>query len=322
MIDVVGIGSALMDLTAEVDEKILEELHLKKGNMHLIDERQSRNILDRLSSHSLSKTPGGSAANAVTGVALLGGSAVFMGKIGKDPLGDFYLKESEKAGLTARLRRSDTLTGFAITLITPDSERTFATYLGAAMHFDMDDVSADDIIQGKILHVEGYMLEPPGLKEATIRAMEIAKKHNVRISIDLADPALVQRNLDEFKRLLKEFADIIHANEDEAASFTGKKGEDAIEALSAYSSISAVKLGDRGSLIRSGGGLYRIPVYPVTVVNTNGAGDMYAAGLLYGISHDLPMERAGRIASQAASLVVSQLGARLQGRLDVDQMGM
>jgi sugar/nucleoside kinase (ribokinase family) len=322
MMDVTGLGSALMDLTAEVDDRILEELRLKKGSMHLVDEAESRNILERLSSHSLAKTPGGSAANAVAGIAAMGGKALLMGKIGKDALGDFYRRESEKSGLVTRLRAHDSLTGFAITLVTPDSERTFATHLGAAMHFEKGDVSEDDIKQSAILHVEGYMLEPPGLKEASLAAMEIAKRNGVKVSIDLADPSLVQRNLDSFKGIMREYADIIHANEDEAAAFTGLGEEEALEELSTYCSMSAVKLGARGSILKAGGRVYRIQPNPVAVVNTNGAGDMYAAGLLFGIARGYAPDRAGRVASYAASLVVAQLGARLSGRLDVSKIGI
>lgn len=322
MIDVVGIGSALMDFTVEADERLLERLGLKKGNMHLIDEERSREILGILSSHTMVKTPGGSAANTVAGVAAMGGKAVFMGTIGSDPFGELYREESEKTGLVTRLARHDRLTGFAITFITPDSERTFATHLGAALHFTRDNVIAGDIRGSKILHIEGYLLEPPDLRDACVHAMELARGAGARVSVDLADPSLVSRCLADLRDIVREYADIVCANEDEASSFTGQGGEEALNGLSRFAPLAVVKLGPQGSMLKAGGEVFRIPAYPVSVVNTNGAGDMYAAGLLFGISQGFPIDRAGRLGSYAASRVVAQVGARLGERLDIGQMGI
>jgi sugar/nucleoside kinase (ribokinase family) len=321
MTDVVGLGSALMDFTIEVEPELLEKLGLKKGHMHLIDAEQSADILTSLSTMAMAKTPGGSAANTIAGVANFGGKAVFLGKVGRDAFGDFYKKESEKAGVTTRLARHEKMTGHAIALITPDSERTFATHLGAALFMTKEDVPEEEIRKSRILHLEGYMLEG-GLRDASLHAMEMARRHRVKISIDLADPALVRRNLDEFRRIMKEYADIIFANEEEAAVFTGLTGEETAAGVASYCSIAAVKFGADGSIIVTGGKQYRIPPYKTAVVNTNGAGDMYAAGVLYGIARDLPIDRAGRIGSQAASIVVSQIGARLKSALDASQMGI
>lgn len=322
MYDVAGLGSALMDFTFEVDDALLDQLGLVKGNMHLVDEAKSRMLLDRLSGFPMTETPGGSAANTAAGISILGGSSVFMGKVGGDKIGDSYGKESERSGLSVRLARAASLTGHAITLITPDSERTFATHLGAATAFGVEDVAVDDIRDSRILHVEGYMLEAPELKAASLHAMKIARECGARISVDLADPALVSRNLAALREIMSEYADIIYANEEEAAAFTGKKGEESAEELSSYCRVAAVKFGEKGSLIRSEGVSYRIPSYKVKAVNTNGAGDMYAAGVLLGISRGLSVERAGKIGSYAASLVVAQVGARLSGKLSIDQMGI
>jgi sugar/nucleoside kinase (ribokinase family) len=322
MYDVVGLGSALMDFTIEVDEGMLGRLGLRKGTMQLVDEERSRSILATLASCPMEKTPGGSAANTVAGVAVLGGRALFIGKVGNDEFGELYRSESERVGVAVRLARNEKLTGHAITLITPDGERTFATHLGAALFLRKDDVADGDVAHGKILHVEGYLLEDPELKAASIRAMEIAHRCGAQVSIDLADPALIKRNHDEFHRLAREYADILFVNEEEAESFTGAKDSHAAVALAKYCRVAVVKLGGSGSIVRSAAEEIRIPSYKVTPVNTNGAGDMYAAGFLYGLAHDLPLERCGRIASHAAALVVAQVGARLTGRVNVDQMGM
>lgn len=321
MIDVVGIGSALMDLTIAVDEALLERLNLKKGTMQLVDEERSRSILQALSNAPIEKTPGGSAANTAAGVAALGGSAVFMGKVGGDEFGELYRAESERMGVETRLARHGSMTGHAITLITEDSERTFATHLGAAVHFSKEDVAADDIRAARALHVEGYMLEG-AMKEATLHAMGIAREHGVKVSIDLADPSLIERNLDEFQRIALGYADILYANEDEASAFTGEKGEMALMAMAAMCEIAVVKLGERGSLVRSRDITHRIEPFKVEAVNTNGAGDMYAAGMLYGFARGFPPERAARIASYASSRVVAQVGARLSSKLDAAQIGI
>lgn len=322
MFDVAGMGSALMDFTIEADDKLLDQLELKKGNMHLIDEASSRKILDKIKDYRMIKTPGGSAANTVAGVAALGGKSVFIGKIGNDTYGDLYRDESEKMGVVTRLGRHERLTGHAITFITPDSERTFATHLGAALYFRKQDIDEKDIKNSKILHIEGYLLEDPDLKAASIYAMEIAKANKVKISVDLADPSLIKRNLGEFKKLMKEFTDIIFVNEEEAISFSGTAEEQALKYLSEFCDIAVVKLGAKGSIIGKGANnVYKIPSYKTSVVNTNGAGDMYAAGFLYALARNYPLERAGRIASYVASLVVAQVGARLSEKPDINQIG-
>lgn len=322
MFDIVGLGSALMDFTVRVDDAVLVRLGLKKGTMQLIDEKRSREILDAISHLDMNTTPGGSSANTVAGVANLGGSAVFMGKVGNDEFGNLYRELNEKAGITVRLNKHRSMTGHAITFITPDSQRTFATHLGAAMHFRRDDIVDGDIRNTKILHIEGYMLEHPDIKAACVEAMELAKAGGAMVSIDLADPSLIERNSEDFKALMKTHADILFVNEEEAFAFTGAKGEEALHRLSEYGDIAIVKLGEQGSIIKSGGSVYRIPAFVTDVVNTNGAGDMYAAGMLYGISHGFSMKRSGMIGSYMASLVVAQVGARLGGMTDVRHIGI
>ena len=314
--DVAGLGSALLDLTVEVDDAILDELGLKKGNMHLIDEERSGAIQTRLKGLPVATTPGGSAANLLAGVTSLGGKSVFVGKVGSDRYGEFYIGESEKAGIVTRLNRIAGISGHAITFITPDSERTFATHLGASLHFGVDDIPVDDIAASRVLHMEGYLLEHPGQRAGCMKAIDAARKEGVMVSIDLADPALVKRNLEDFRKLVKDCADIVFANEDEAAAFTGRSERDALDAIAELCDIAVVKLGERGSIVRRGDETCRIPVFPVNAVNTNGAGDAYGGGFLYGISRGYPLERCGIIGGYLSSKVVSSPGARVGGRID------
>lgn len=318
--DVCGIGSPLLDFIVEVDEGLLAEIDMKKGQMHLIDEQQSEKILGMIEGYRVKTAPGGSSANTLACVSALGGSAVFLGKIGDDYHGTVYEQSTTNAGVTSRLSKHRSgMTGHAITFITPDSERTFATHLGAALHFRKDDVFDEDIRQSRILHIEGYQLEDPELKETCIHAMEVARLSAGKVSIDLADPALIGRNLDPIRDLVARYADIIFVNELEARAFTGTDDEEqALGQIYDMCEVAVVKLGDRGSLIEADGRIIRMPIWPVTVVNTNGAGDAYAAGILFGIAHGIDYERAGRIAAYVAAQVVGSVGARPERSLAED----
>lgn len=319
MNDVVGIGSALLDLTFKVDYAALDALKLKKGTMQLVDEVSSKRILESLKGKEGTVTPGGSAANTMAGIANLGGKSIFIGKVGNDAQGDLYIAETEKEGVTCCISRHASLTGHAITLITPDSERTFATHLGAAVHLKPEDVPVDAIKKSRILHVEGYLLEGD-MKEAAVFAMSVAKENGVKISVDLADPLLIKRNLGEFKRIVRHFADIVFVNEEEARAFTAQDAVEALHVIYLITEIAVVKLGEEGSLIKSNDTVHKIKPYRTKVANTNGAGDMYAAGMLFGIARKMPIEEAGKIASYASSLVVSQQGARLKEKIDISKM--
>ncbi|MBN2224352.1 MAG: adenosine kinase [Deltaproteobacteria bacterium] len=310
--DVCGIGSPLLDFIVEVDEGLLAEIDMKKGRMHLIDEGQSKRILGMIERFRVKTAPGGSSANTLAGVSALGGSAVFLGKIGDDYHGTVYEQSTVDSGVSSRLARHKSgTTGHAITFITPDSERTFATHLGAALHFRTEDVLDDDIRQSRILHIEGYQLEDPELKQTCIHAIQVTRASGGKVSIDLADPALIGRNLEPIRDLVREYADIIFVNELEARAFTGTDDEEqALSQIYDVCEVAVVKLGDRGSLIKAEGKVIRVPIYPVQVVNSNGAGDAYAAGILFSITHGIDYERAGKIAAYVAAQVVGSVGAR------------
>lgn len=315
--DVLGIGSALLDFIVPVEDADLDAFGLKKGEMQLIDESRSREILSRLDGREMQISPGGSAANTLAGIAMLGGQGVFLGTVGTDEHGDRYIRDTEMIGVKTQISRHDSLTGHAITFITPDSERTFATHLGAALHFNSSNVSEELIQKSKIVHLEGYLFEPPGLREACMRALEIAKKNEVLVSIDLSDPALIERIRPIFNDVVRDYADIIFVNEDEARVFTGKEREEALWDIYNQCAFAVVKLGADGSLIETNDTVYRIPSFRTDVVNTNGAGDIYASGVLYGIATGMRPDRAGKIGSYISSKVVSQVGARLEGKLSI-----
>ncbi len=311
--DVIGIGNSLLDITFEINESLLNELGFKKGEMHLIDREKSREILKKLEHINPKIFPGGSSSNTIAGVSILGGNSVFSGMIGNDFYGELYESKTKEAGvLTNFSKNKDEITGYAITFITPDKERTFAVHLGASLFFKEEHVSEELIKDSKILHIEGYCLESPDLRDSCLYAIDLAKKHNLKISLDVSDSALVKRNLPFLKELIKEKIDIVFLNENEAEVFTGKSPEKAIDEISELCEITIVKLGEKGSLIKNKNNLYEIPAFETNIINTNGAGDMYASGILYSVSNNFDLKKAGELASYAASLIVASPGARLE----------
>jgi len=310
--DVVGIGNILLDFIVEVDDWFLAELQLEKGKTHLVDEEKGKEILEKIKGRKIKIHAGGSAANTLSGLARLGNKTLLIGKVGNDEHGKIYEEITSKESTIPKLSRHET-TGFAITFITPDKERTFATYLGSSLHLRKEDILEDEIKKGKIFHTEGYVLEEPLLREAVLHAIKIAKENNTKISLDLSDANLILRNLEVLKDIVKEHADIIFVNEDEAFALTNLKAEEALNKIcDDYNcEIAVVKLGEKGSLIKHKDKIYKIPINKVDVINTNGAGDAYAAGFLHGIVNGLNIKTSGKIASYVASKVVEKEEARL-----------
>jgi len=314
--DVSGIGAALLDFTVNVDDSFLDELGLNKGDMHLVDENTSMGIFEKISRDDVKVTPGGSSANTLAGVANLGGSSAFVGCVADDEHGSIYEKETLGAGVASYIKKLSGITGSAITFVTPDNERTFATHLGASVGLTAEHVSEELIADSSILHLEGYLFENEEQRKACYKAMDAAIANGVAVSIDLADPALIGRIKDVFLDVAEKYADIIFVNETEAQAFTGKEEHEALEDLYRLCKFAVVKLGEKGSLIRFGDNVITVPVHDVDVVNTNGAGDMYAAGILYGLTNGLDAEKSGKLASYASALVVSSPGARYEGVID------
>ncbi len=316
--DVLGIGSPLLDIIMNVDEAFLNKMNLKKGSMNFISNDDSLDISEETKEIGKKFMLGGSSANTISGVNVLGTRAGFIGVLGRDDHGKMYQGQTEKEGIISHLQYHDKyLTGHAFTFITPDGERTFATHLGAAIAVEKKHIKELEIRDAKIFHIEAYQLEDPLLCRALFHAIAIAKDAGTKISLDLSDAALIKRNKALFNDVIKEHIDIVFANEDEAKEFTGKNEEGALRLISEICDIAVVKLGENGSLIKSGDEVFRINPYAVRVENTNGAGDMYAAGILHGLVCGMDLKCAGEIASHAASLVVASPGARVhQKHLD------
>ena len=307
---IIGIGNALVDvMTIVPDETYLTRFNLPKGSMTLVDGIRSAEIKKTTAAMKSTLASGGSAGNTMYGLGLMGVNASFIGKVGRDDLGVFYEKDMIDAGLLPVLMRSPVSpTGTAVGLITPDSERTFATHLGAATELTPDELKSIYFKGYDILYLEGYLIFNLPLVE---QACRMAKKYNMCIAIDLASFNVVADMLPNFRHIIEKYADIVFANEDEARAFTGLDPREAVEEISKKCSIAIVKVGAGGSWIKRGDEIIRVDALKVNTVDTTGAGDLYAAGFLYGFSHGFSLDKCGIFGSILAGKVIEVVGARM-----------
>ncbi len=315
--DVVGIGNPLLDRIADVNEESISSLGLAKGTMRLLEDKDARHLAAWLASNKLNVDvfPGGSCCNSMVGVASLGGTAAFIGAIGEDDNGHVFERELKEKGVEPILVRYPGLTGSCHVLVTPDAERTMNTHLGASCNLSENDISPNMLLRGRYLHLEGYLWDTKSQRQAAIHAMQLCSMNRIPVSLDVADPFVVERYGDSFRELLP-MVDIIFANEREAELFTGKSPKEAIKELGEQCAFAAVKLGSKGSLIAYKGNISKIPSHKVKAVDTTGAGDMYAGAALFGLSQGYEPQDIGRLASYCSAMVVSQSGAQLTSGLD------
>ncbi|KAA1261384.1 Inosine-guanosine kinase [Rubripirellula obstinata] len=310
--DVFGVGNALVDIQARVDDTMIERLKLDKGIMTLVEADVQAGVLDELSGLPLNRCAGGSAANTIVAVADFGGSAAFVGKVGKDDVGAFFVADMRELGIAVDVDPADLPTGTCAVLITEDAQRTMLTNLSASVTLTADDIDESLIKDAKYIYVEGYLLTGDSTKAAAYRAMELAQKHGTKIAFTASDPFLVNMIRDEIWDLITGPVDLFFCNEEEAISLTGEK--DPIKAaakIHEHAENVALTLGEKGSIVMHGGESFPIEGVSVKAIDTTGAGDMYAGGLLYGITNGMTWRQAGHLASQAAGRIVSQMGARL-----------
>ncbi|MDA3880831.1 MAG: adenosine kinase [Prolixibacteraceae bacterium] len=306
---IIGIGNALMDIVVKLtDEELLTKNNLPKGSMTLVDAETSNNINTQSVKYEQILSPGGSVANTIHGLAYLGTEAGFIGKTGTDELGKKYEQELQKIGVKPQMFHTETSTGVALALVTPDSERTFATYLGAAIELSSDEITIDLFRGYDIAYIEGYLVQNHDLVR---KAAEMARKAGLTIALDLASYNVVEENLDFLKEIATDYIDIVFANEEEAKAFTGFEPEKAAEALSEYCDVVIVKTGKTGSIIRNSHEKVKVSTIGTTCIDTTGAGDLYAAGFLYGYSCNYKLETCGKIASLVAGNVITIYGARM-----------
>ncbi len=309
-IRVLGIGNALVDVLVKVSgEELAEKISLPKGSMTLVEKTEIDRLLALVSGRPTGLAAGGSAANTIHGLACLGLPGGFIGKIGRDEFGSSFAAAMSENGVTLHLSKSDEMTGICLGLITEDCERTFATFLGAAVGISADDLRVDQFHPYSLLHVEGYLTCNHSLLE---RALSLAAEAGLAVSLDLASFNVVREHHSFLEGILNHHVDIVFANEDEAEAMTGcRDPEKALDLLAESCSIAVVKTGKNGSLVRRGHEKHRIEAITARAVDSTGAGDLYAAGFLFGLARNLDLPACGRIGSLVAGRVVETIGAKL-----------
>ncbi len=306
---VLGLGHALVDLLYQMpDDEVLVDFNLPKGSMQLVDEKTADEIADFLKNKNYTLASGGSAANTTHGLARLGVNCGFIGSVYKDELGDFYKKDLKEAGIDTILYEGKSKTGRALTFVSPDSERTFATYLGASCEFNIDDITKETFKGYDIFHIEGYQVNNTALIDHCIK---LAKSLGLIVSLDLASFNVVEEKLDFLKNIIPEYVDIIFANEEEAKAYTGQEPAVALNTIAKQCDIAIVKVGKEGSLIKHNDIVYTIEAIKCIPVDTTGAGDQYAAGFLYGYIHQLEFDKCGQIGALIAGKAIEKYGARI-----------
>ncbi len=307
---ILGIGNALVDvMTILKEDQILGKFSLPKGSMQLVDNEKSGLIKKWTSGLKRSLASGGSAANTIHGLAKLGVPCGFIGSVGSDEFGNFFENDMHKAGVDTILFRQVSVTGTAVALISPDSERTFATHLGAAVELEAGNLDPDLFRKYQILYLEGYLMNNKSLVE---QACRYARSNKMEIALDLASYNVVDSYLNDFKYIIENYADIVFANEEEAKSYTGKEAEKALKILAEQCSIAVIKTGKKGSLIKHKEEFIKVEALPVNRIDTTGAGDLYAAGFLSGYAGDLELNKCGRIGALLAGNVIETVGARIE----------
>jgi len=309
MTKVLGIGNALVDALNKLkSDDLLKELGLPKGSMQLVDAKTSASIQEKSKDLEKEMASGGSAANTIHGLANLGVETAFIGTVGNDEIGNFFSEDLRKSGIKPLLNISTTPSGLANAMISPDGERTFGTFLGAAIELSANDINPEQFKDYGLLHVEGYLVQNHDLLESILKT---AKTQGLEISLDLASYNVVEDNLDFLKEMVKQYVDIVFANEEEAKAFTGMEPEAALDELANYTKVAIVKVGSKGSMIKQDNVVTSVGVETTDVVDTTGAGDLYASGFLYGYINNLSNQKSGEIGALLASKVIADYGAKL-----------
>jgi sugar/nucleoside kinase (ribokinase family) len=317
--DVLGIGNAIVDVMARVEDDFLVSERLAKGTMHLIDAGRA-DTLHRAIPAPIQRS-GGSAGNTVAGVASLGGRAAFIGKVADDDLGLLYLDDMRASGVhfaTAPLPEGAP-TARSMILITPDGERTMNTYLGACQMLGPEDIDPLVVEAAVITYLEGYLWDPPRAKEAFRHAAGVAHRAGRKVALTLSDAFCVDRYRAEFKDLIRSRTiDILFANDLELKSlYTTSSLEAAVDAVRTDGLLTALTVGGDGAMVITAEGVTAVPAVPVTdVVDLTGAGDLFASGFLYGVARGMPLGAAAKLGTLAAAEVIGHIGPRPTAALD------
>lgn len=325
-LDVVGIGNAIVDVISTVDDPFISTHRLNKGAMTLIDTETADQLYDAMPPGI--EMSGGSAANTMAGIASLGGKAGFIGKVRDDQLGRIFRHDVGAVGVDFATPPADggTPTARCLIVVTPDAQRTMNTYLGACVELTPDDVDPDVIADSQVTYMEGYLWDPPQAKQAFLKAGQVAHDAGRSVALTLSDGFCVDRHRDEFRDLVANHVDILFANEDEILSlYQLSEFDEALQIVRGQVRIAALTRSEKGSVVVGGDEVHVLDAEPVDrVVDTTGAGDLYAAGFLYGLTQGRNLHDCGRMGGIAAAEIISHVGARPAvplAKLVADKMG-
>jgi sugar/nucleoside kinase (ribokinase family) len=311
-----GIGNALVDIEYEVDTEFLKAHRIEKGLMTLVDEARQLELIQALDKHMIKKQSGGSAANTMIAASQFGANCFYSCKVADDDWGDFYVDDLESAGVASNLTegsRKPGLTGRCLVMVTQDADRTMNTFLGITSEFSTDELVEASLKASGWLYVEGYLVANPISQKTMVKAKQIADQNQVKTALTFSDPNMVKFFTEGLDQVIGTSVDLLFCNEDEALTYT--QTNEILEArhlLKKVAKTFVITQGKNGAMIFDGVTFIDIEPYPVTAVDTNGAGDMFAGAFLYGITHGHSYAQAGKLASLASSKVVSQFGPRLQ----------
>jgi sugar/nucleoside kinase (ribokinase family) len=306
---VLGMGNAIVDvLTFIEDDALLQELKLPKGSMQLIENETLEELTNMVVECERYMVTGGSASNTIAGLGKLGVRTGFVGKIGDDAVGEFFKSDSVANGVRPHLQTSELLSGQCIVLVSSDGERTMCTYLGAACELYAEDLDIHMFGGYDYFHIEGYLVQNHDLIRKAVR---LAKEEGLKVSLDLASYNVVEANLDFLKEIIRDYVDIIFANEEEAHAYTGLPPHEALQKMAEQCDIAVVKVGKDGSYIKAYGEEFRVDAIFANCVDTTGAGDLFASGFLYGLTEKLPFDVCGKLGSLLAGNVVEVVGAKM-----------
>ena len=309
--DVAALGNALVDVLAYADDDFVTRTGVEPGAMTMVDAARSDEIYAEMG--PATESSGGSAANTAAGVASFGGRAAYIGRVSDDAFGKVFSHDLRSIGVHFDSPPATTgaPTGRCLVLVTPDAQRTMCTFLGAGAELDESYVDEALIASSAVTYLEGYVWDPPAAKKAVRRAAAVAHQADQRVALTLSDPFCVERHREEFVELIEGHVDILFANEHEITMlYEVDTFDEALHRVRGHCEIAALTRGPHGSVVVAGDDVHVIDAHPVEVVDTTGAGDLYAAGFLYGLTHGHALATCGRLASLAAAEVISHLGAR------------
>jgi sugar/nucleoside kinase (ribokinase family) len=300
----------LVDILSQVpNEEVLNELNLPKGSMTYVNINDAVSIGERLAQqYGSQRAAGDSAANTMSGLARLGAKAGFLTMMGNDEMGQFFTNEMTRTGVEMLALKSDTPTGRVIAMVTPDGERTFATCLGASIELCPDNIKPELFDNWDIFYIEGYLVANPDMLR---KAISTAKDKGLKIAIDLASYNVVEESRDFLLELVNNYVDIVFANEQEALALTGMEPENALHYIAERCEIAVVKIGAKGAYIQRGDEIVTIPPMKADVVDTTGAGDMWAAGFLAGLVKGENLQKCGMMGAIVAKNIIEVMGAKM-----------